>query len=350
MARSAKSTNEFNIFIVGQNGRLTYEAVLFAASLRHFDPDFSGRLFVAEPQAGPNWPADPRMTDAEAISLLTGELGAEILPFSNVHFGQTYAQGNKIEALLAMPRDEPFIFLDTDTLITVMERSHTSLGVWFWAAYLVASQTPHLISTGLPPRCGSAQPGPNHSSTGSDIPIFGARSTTASILILPARWTCANPMAIRQGPGPELAAQSLDPWRRFNAGWFFYRCPHEFGARFLDYALAMTGTCRAIALVIHSLGGERQTIPPGLLDGETSCHYRTMPLLFARESEQVITALNTVSAPNKIKKVLKQYEPMKRFIYQNRGQKVRDMFDQNNLPLREKTLRNQIKKAGLWMR
>ncbi len=75
-----------------------------------------------------------------------------------------------------------------------------------------------------------------------------------------------------------------------------------------------------------------------------------MPLLFARESEQVITALNTVSAPNKIKKVLKQYEPMKRFIYQNRGQKVRDMFDQNNLPLREKTLRNQIKKAGLWMR
>ena len=30
---------------------------------------------------------------------------------------------------------------------TVMERSHTSLGVWFWAAYLVASQTPGMSAT-----------------------------------------------------------------------------------------------------------------------------------------------------------------------------------------------------------
>ena len=30
---------------------------------------------------------------------------------------------------------------------TVMERSHTSLGVWFWAAYLVASQTPVMSAT-----------------------------------------------------------------------------------------------------------------------------------------------------------------------------------------------------------
>ena len=28
------------------------------------------------------------------------------------------------------------------TVGTVMERSHTPLNVWFWAAYLVASQTP----------------------------------------------------------------------------------------------------------------------------------------------------------------------------------------------------------------
>lgn len=30
------------------------------------------------------------------------------------------------------------------TVGTVMERSHTPLNVWFWAAYLVASQTPGL--------------------------------------------------------------------------------------------------------------------------------------------------------------------------------------------------------------
>ena len=28
------------------------------------------------------------------------------------------------------------------TLGTVMERSHTPLSIWFWAAYLVSSQTP----------------------------------------------------------------------------------------------------------------------------------------------------------------------------------------------------------------
>ena len=46
----------FDVVIVAQAGRLTYEAVLFAASLRHFAPDFKGRLIVAEPQPGPLWP------------------------------------------------------------------------------------------------------------------------------------------------------------------------------------------------------------------------------------------------------------------------------------------------------
>ena len=53
--------SRFNIMIVGQAGRLQYEAELFAASLRHFDPGFSGRLIVAEPQPGPRWwDGDPR--------------------------------------------------------------------------------------------------------------------------------------------------------------------------------------------------------------------------------------------------------------------------------------------------
>ena len=32
------------------------------------------------------------------------------------------------------------------TVGTVMERSHTPLNVWFWAAYLVASQTPGMFA------------------------------------------------------------------------------------------------------------------------------------------------------------------------------------------------------------
>ncbi|MGB0913448.1 MAG: hypothetical protein ACPGSW_07660, partial [Phaeobacter italicus] len=64
----------------------------------------------------------------------------------------------------------------------------------------------------------------------------------------------------------------------------------------------------------------------------------------------VVAALEEVTTPNKIKKVLKQYEPMKRMIYQGRGAKVRALFDRDNLPRREQALRNKIKSAGFWMR
>ncbi|MGR3662412.1 MAG: hypothetical protein ACU0CA_14715, partial [Paracoccaceae bacterium] len=163
-------------------------------------------------------------------------------------------------------------------------------------------------------------------------------------------------------------SQPDEYWRRylyFNAGWFFYSCPKVFGQRYLDYALEIRNDPGdalaaqslnpwldqvALPLVIHSFGGGRGTLPEGLLDGTVSCHYRTFPLLYARESEATITLLDQIAAPNKLKKVLKQYEPIKRMVYQNRGQKVRDLFDQDHLPRREQMIRNQIRKAGFWMR
>ncbi|VAV92100.1 FIG01142639: hypothetical protein, partial [hydrothermal vent metagenome] len=167
---------------------------------------------------------------------------------------------------------------------------------------------------------------------------------------------------------------SLDPnwpdefWRHylyFNAGFFFYKCPHAFGQRFLDYALAIRDDpppeiiCQeldpwldqvALPLVIHSFGGGPDALPQGLLDGEITCHYRLLPLLYARESDHVVEVLEEVTAPNWIKKVVKQYDPMKRMIYQGRGQKVRALFDQNNLPRKEQAIRNKIKRNGFWMR
>ncbi len=47
MASKKKKPQTFNILIVAQHGRLMYEALLFAASLRYSDPGFSGRLIVA---------------------------------------------------------------------------------------------------------------------------------------------------------------------------------------------------------------------------------------------------------------------------------------------------------------
>ncbi len=335
MAKTPRKTRSFNIVIVGQHGRLMYEAVLFAASLRHSDPEFAGRLIVAEPQPGPLWKNDPRIRDAAVRDLLTNELEAEILPFDTRHFGDAYPYGNKIEAMLALPEGEPFVFFDTDTLVTGalsavpfdFDRPSASLrveGTW---------PQPDLY-------------GPGYAGIWKSLyDRFGLDFESTQDLSQPDEY-----------------------WRRylyFNAGWFFYRCPQEFGQRFLDYALSIRsdpGEALAaqvldpwldqitLPLVIHSLGGGRRTIPDGLLDGQVTCHYRTFPLLYAREADRVIALLEQVSTPNKVKKVLKEYEPIKRTVYQNRGAKVRALFDRDDLPRREQVIRNRIKKAGFWMR
>lgn len=117
MPQAPAQAQDFNIAIVGQRGRLSYEALLFAASLRHTSPDFHGRLLIMEPQPGDLWSEDPTIKDPEIRGALNN-LGAEIIPFQSNHFGTAYPYGNKIEMLTALPKDEPFVFFDTDTLIT----------------------------------------------------------------------------------------------------------------------------------------------------------------------------------------------------------------------------------------
>ena len=335
MASKKKKPLNFNIVIVAQHGRLMYEALLFAASLRHSDPGFSGRLLLAEPQPGPMWPSDPSVRNDRVRDLLCGEFGAEIVPFQSRHFGQDYPYGNKIEALLALPKGEPFVFFDTDTLVTGplsrvqfdFERPSASErveGTW---------PRPELYDPGYAGIWKSL------------YDRFGLDFESSLDLTQPEEY-----------------------WRRylyFNAGWFYFRCPHEFGQRFLEYALQIRANPGdalaaqslapwldqvALPLVIHSFGGGRGVLPAGQLDGEISCHYRTFPLLYARESERTIDVLETVAAPNKLKKLLKEHEPIKRMVYQGRGAKVRALFDQDALPRREQIIRNQIRKAGLWMR
>lgn len=104
-AENLRRHKDFNILIIGQAGRLQYEAILFAASLRASDPGFRGRLIVAEPQPGPLWSKDPRMSEDAREALL--KLDAEIIPFESKHFGESYPQGNKIEGLSVLPEGEP---------------------------------------------------------------------------------------------------------------------------------------------------------------------------------------------------------------------------------------------------
>lgn len=325
---------DFNVVVVAQDGRLAFEALLFAASLRHASLGFTGRLLVAEPQPGPLWRKDPRIANQDIRDALA-DLGAEIVPFENKHFGASYPNGNKIEMLRALPEAEPFVFFDTDTLITGdlvsvpfdFDRPGASLkreGTW---------PRPELY-------------GPGYTGIWKSLyDRFGLDFESSLDL-----------------------AQPDEYWRRylyFNAGFFFYKCPRTFGALFENYALAIRddppeALCAqsfdpwldqiALPLVIHALGGGRDVLPDGLIDDAVSCHYRFFPLLYARESDAVVEVLEAVAAPNRIKKVLKGYDPIKRTVYQGRGAKVRAMFDRENLPRREAAIRNRIKSAGFWMR
>ena len=60
--------------------------------------------------------------------------------------------------------------------------------------------------------------------------------------------------------------------------------------------------------------------------------------------------LTEITSPNWIKRVLKNYDPIKFMIYHGRGAKVRDLFDRDDLPLKEQAIRNRIKREGYWMR
>ncbi len=261
-----KGGKSFNILLIGQRGRLQYEALLFAASLRRFDPDFAGRLIVLEPVGG-KWGKDARMTDAPRAALEA--LGAEILPFEAHHFGPDYPQGNKIEALLAAPEGEPFLFVDSDTVVTG-PLSHLPFDFDHPAASMRRENTwPKLELYG-----------PDYAE------IWGA---------------------LYDKFGLDLAksldeSQPVNYWERFlyfNAGWFFGPDPVAFGTRFLEIALAIRDdrpealVCQeiypwldqiALPLVVQSFGGGRPGPELDGLDGDVTCHWRILPLAYAREA------------------------------------------------------------------
>lgn len=334
MSQTSSKTPKFNIVVIGQNGRLMYEALLFAASLRENDPGFKGRLFIAEPQPGEKWHNDPRMKQEELLAAFK-RLNAEILPFESQHFGQDYPYGNKIEALKALPEGEPFVFFDSDTLITGPIST---------------------IPFDFERPCASTKV----EGTWPEIELYG-----------PGYHEIWKSLYDKFGLEFESTIDHDQPeeyWKRFmyfNAGFFFYKCPKLFGERFTEYALEIlyhppeAASLQnydpwldqvALPLVIHSFGGARRTLPEDTLDGAMSCHYRTFPLLFARENDHVVDVLRKAIAPNWIKKVLKEYDPIKRIVLQNKGDRIRQMFDRSALPRREKMIRNKIKKANLWMR
>lgn len=322
----------FNLLAIAQSGRLEHEAILLAASLRLSDPGFSGTLYIAEPQPGPKWRDDPRMSDRSRKTLTN--LGAQILPFETRAFGSDYPHGNKIEALSALP-DQPFLFLDTDTLIT----GPLSL---------------------VPFDFGKPSASMRRENTWPKVELYGPTPTQT--------WQA---LYDRFGLDFETSLDRSHPddyWQRFlyfNAGWFFHESPRAFGNRFLAWSKSIRDNppeelvCQelypwldqiALPLVIHSFGGGRPGHELAALDGSATCHYRTLPLLYARESDRAVEVLETLAKDPDLRPVLRHWGALKRMVLQGEGAKARALFDRENLPRREQMIRNALKREGLWVR
>ncbi|VDC28017.1 hypothetical protein [Pseudogemmobacter humi] len=323
----------FNIAAVVQRGRLGFEALLLAASLRRADPGFRGRLLLMEPQPGRLWPDDPRLPEGGLRERLTA-LGAEFVPFESRIFGEPYAYGNKIEGLAALP-DEPFLFLDTDTLITG-------------------------AVSALP--CDFDRPAASMRREGTwpQIELYG-----------PGYAETWGALYRRYGLDFQASLDLSWPdeyWQRymyFNAGWFFHKSPRAFGSRFLEYATDIHKNrppelvCQelwpwldqiALPLVIASFGGGRPGPELAGLDRDVTCHYRSLPLLYARESDAAVAMLEAVAGDKENRRILRDWPQVKQMVYQNRGRKARALFDRNDLPRREQMIRNALKREGLWLR
>lgn len=325
---------EFDILIVAQGGGIDREAAILAASLRHHAPGFRGRLVVAEPQPGGAWEgADPRMS-APARAALTA-LGAEIRPLHADTFGRSYPHGNKIEALALLDPGRPFLFLDSDTLVT---------GDLDAVAFDFSRPSASMRREGswpLPPPY---------------------RHGYDSI------WRSLYDRFGLDMDGSLDLSQPEDHWERFlyfNAGWFFGADPAEFHRRFRDWAVAVRDdpgealACQSLdpwldqvvlPLVIHSFGGGRPGPELAGLDGEITWHWRNLSLLYAQAPDPAVAAFETIAALPEIAPLLAGWEAAERLIADGEGRRlVRPIGAAHPALAPERALRKRLRRADLWL-
>jgi hypothetical protein len=324
----------FDVLAVAQSGRLGYEALILASSLRLSDPGFAGRLVIAEPQPGGAWLGDPRLSPEVRAEL--ERLGAEVRPFTARHFGASYPRGNKIEALVALAGDRPVLFLDTDTLVTGPLSAVPFRPDWPTASMRREGTWPRptLYGPDMAAIWGSL-----YARRGLDIAptldLSQPEGHWERFLYFNAGWvwTGAAPAAfaadwrevarmIRDDPPPELVGQVWDPW--------------------LDQI--------ALPLAIAGQGGGRPGTDLSAMDGSATCHWRSLSLLYAREDDRVVDTLHAAVAPNRIKKLVRGWEPARRMVWGGDGARARALFDRTHLPAREQAIRQRLKAEGLWIR
>ncbi|MEM9778603.1 MAG: hypothetical protein AAF813_01715 [Pseudomonadota bacterium] len=255
-----------NIAIVAQNGRLAYEALLFAASYRRFNwQNKDMRLHVCTPINNDLWPENPDIRGTEVATKME-ELGATIVPFENATFGAEYPHSNKIYALEVLPKGENFVFFDTDTMI---KGDISKVDVDFD------------VPTG-----------------GYEVPVWPvlkhSEHTRAQIWgALYDRFDLPTDGWWRPADDPDDAAR----FPYFNGGCYYYRCPRVFANAFRHIAHSIHRDPPAelegqrlfpfldqvsLALTLAFLGGEAREKTDGNLFEAVSFHYFSKPRLFVQ--------------------------------------------------------------------
>lgn len=320
------SSSVFSIIAVLQHGRIAFEGLLLAASARR--AGVVEQLVFMEPSSGPLWPSLPPV--AEEIRARIVALGARIETFDCRRFGRDYPYGNKIEAIAASA-PAPFLFLDTDTVI---------LGPLDGIDTNRPSASMKRTATWPKPRPGW----PGHEAVWRSL--HGRFGLDFERTLLPDR--------------PE------DDWERylyFNAGWVVGPDARAFGRSWADYAAAvredpgptLEGQSLdpwldqvTLPLAVNAHGGGRPERTS--LDDTLTCHWRTLPLLYARENDETLELVESIALDPANRPVLEAYAPFRTMFYEGGGAKIRAMFDRTALPEDEAVIRKAIRAAGLWVR
>jgi hypothetical protein len=105
-----------NICLVAQGGRIGYQAALCAASIRAFHNAADVSIFICVPKNSNNWKNDPGISDTDLVAAFR-HYDCTVIAFENRDFGSTYPHSNKFYSMMSLPSDEPFLFLDSDTVL-----------------------------------------------------------------------------------------------------------------------------------------------------------------------------------------------------------------------------------------
>lgn len=327
-------TPPFNILAIAQSGRLERQAALLAASLRHSAPDFPGRLIVAEPQPTGAWEGRDVRMSPEGRAALTA-LGAEIVPLHARVFGQSYPYGNKIEALSLLPAGEPFLFLDSDTLVT---------GRLDAVPFDFARPTASMRREGTWPK----------------PPLYGPG--------FEAIWRSVHDRFGLDFESSLDLSQPDEHWERylyFNAGWFCGADPAEFGRRFLAWSREVRdnpGEALAaqelepwldqivLPLVIHSLGGGRPGPELDGMDGDVTWHYRKLSLLYATAPDSAARTIAALADLPELAPAMAEWPAWQQLVVGGDGARlIRPMFNRARLPATEQPIRHALKAESLWL-